>query len=129
VAAPPRPTRPLANPNLLKTSSASPDRRKVSFQEGPPEQIESFSDHPDTIKRESSAGGKLSKWQPLSSVDPSPVVEHDPFSLGDSEDEKDARHRDPNADEAERALKATGEAEAANSVLGSKNGNKSGEER
>lgn len=33
---------------------------------------------------------KSSKWQPLSTVDPSPIAENDPFSLGDSDDEKDA---------------------------------------
>lgn len=32
---------------------------------------------------------KPSKWQPLTSVEPSPIAENDPFSLGDSEDEKD----------------------------------------
>lgn len=31
-----------------------------------------------------------SKWEPLSTVEPSPVADHDPFSLGDSDDEKDA---------------------------------------
>lgn len=34
---------------------------------------------------------KSSKWQPLSAVEPSPVGENDPFSLGDSDDEKDAK--------------------------------------
>ncbi len=37
-----------------------------------------------------SSGTKASKWQPLSSVDPAPIADTDPFSLGDSEDEKDA---------------------------------------
>lgn len=36
----------------------------------------------------SSAGNKSSKWQPLSAMDPSPVADHDPFSLGDSDDEE-----------------------------------------
>ncbi len=35
------------------------------------------------------SGAKPSKWQPLTSVEPSPIAENDPFSLGDSEDEKD----------------------------------------
>jgi len=34
---------------------------------------------------------KSSKWQPLQSVDPSPVTDNDPFSLGDSDEEKDAK--------------------------------------
>jgi hypothetical protein len=37
------------------------------------------------------SGGKTSKWQPLKSVDPSPVADNDPFSLGDSDEEKDAK--------------------------------------
>jgi len=38
--------------------------------------------------------GKQSKWQPLSSVDPNPIeTENDPFSLGDSEDEKESKDR------------------------------------
>jgi len=37
------------------------------------------------------AGAKASKWQPLSTVDPSPIADNDPFSLGDSDDEKDAK--------------------------------------
>lgn len=45
-----------------------------------------------------SLGGKASKWQPLSTADPDPVTDHDPFSLGDSDDEeskkKDARGDD-----------------------------------
>lgn len=39
--------------------------------------------------------GKQSKWQPLSVVNPSPIgeTENDPFSLGDSEDEKESKDR------------------------------------
>lgn len=33
------------------------------------------------------ASAKPSKWQPLSAMEPSPITEHDPFSLGDSDDE------------------------------------------
>lgn len=36
------------------------------------------------------SAGKTSKWQPLTTMDPSPVAENDPFSLGDSDEEKDA---------------------------------------
>ncbi|PWY67441.1 CUE domain protein [Aspergillus eucalypticola CBS 122712] len=88
-APPPRPPRPLANPNLFKSSSPSPDRRKVSFQEGPPTEIDNLYDASEPVRRTSPATGKSSKWQPLSTVDPSPVGEHDPFSLGDSDDEKE----------------------------------------
>lgn len=72
----------------LKTSSPSPDRRKVSFQEGPPTEIE------DSTRRNPPAGGKSSKWQPLTTVEPSPVAENDPFSLGDSDDEKDSKPKE-----------------------------------
>ncbi|OJK02938.1 hypothetical protein ASPACDRAFT_40253 [Aspergillus aculeatus ATCC 16872] len=89
-APPARPPRPLANPNLYKTSSPSPDRRKVAFQDGPPTEIDSLYDASEPVRRASPATtGKSSKWQPLAAVEPSPVGEHDPFSLGDSEDEKD----------------------------------------
>lgn len=61
---------------------------------------------------------KQSKWQPLSTVDPSPVGEgeNDPFSLGDSEDEKESKDRvggkEVNVDDAERLKKAAAEAMA-----------------
>lgn len=38
-------------------------------------------------------GNKQSKWQPLSSVDPNPIADNDPFSLGDSEDERDVKDK------------------------------------
>lgn len=62
--------------------------------------------------------GKQSKWQPLSAVDPSPMGEadNDPFSLGDSEDEKETKDRvggkEVNKDDAERLKKAAAEAMA-----------------
>jgi hypothetical protein len=47
------------------------------------------------LTKEAAPVGKQSKWQPLSAVDPSPVSENenDPFSLGDSEDEKESKDR------------------------------------
>lgn len=67
------------------------------------------------------SGGKASKWQPLSSVDPSPIGDNDPFSLGDSEDEKDAKEakdkpKDAKTDDAERLKQAAAEAMADNLV-------------
>ena len=62
--------------------------------------------------------GKQSKWQPLSTVDPSPIGEtdNDPFSLGDSEDEKESKDRvggkEIKMDDAERLKKAAAEAMA-----------------
>ncbi|KAL5043683.1 hypothetical protein BDW71DRAFT_116592 [Aspergillus fruticulosus] len=92
-APPARPPRPLAN-SALYSSSSSPDRRKVSFQEGPPTEIGNLHDASEPAKRQSPAGGKLSKWQPLSTVEPTPIGENDPFSLGDSDDEKDTKAKD-----------------------------------
>ncbi|EXJ86363.1 hypothetical protein A1O3_03314 [Capronia epimyces CBS 606.96] len=101
--APPRTSsRPLANPNLFRPGVAGPDRRssasasrKVSFQDGPPEEIKdmySASPKPSPAATTSTPNsGKASKWQPLATLDPSPVAENDPFSLGDSDEEKDAK--------------------------------------
>ncbi|KAJ5281894.1 hypothetical protein N7478_007266 [Penicillium angulare] len=110
-APPARPPRPLANQNLKKTSSPSPDRRKVSFQDGPPTEI-------DTGRNASSAG-KSSKWQPLATVEPSPVAENDPFSLGDSDDEKETKTKEQNTvPESDQLKQAT--AEAMSDEIGSK---------
>jgi hypothetical protein len=93
--APPRTSsRPLANPNLFRPSlerRQSPGTtRKVSFQDGPPEEIrDMYSGSPKPATPGSTA--KSSKWQPLTTVDPSPVADNDPFSLGDSDEEKDAK--------------------------------------
>ena len=122
--APPRTSsRPLANPNLFKPTSAlsrkssSPGSgRKVSFQDGPPEEIRdmySGSPKPTTanVQMQQPASGKSSKWQPLSSVDPSPVADNDPFSLGDSDDDKDAKPITLKDDEEDQQVKkATSEA-------------------
>ncbi|KAL4740828.1 hypothetical protein BDV11DRAFT_184525 [Aspergillus similis] len=102
-APPARPPRPLANSTLYKSSSPSPDRRKVSFQEGPPTEIGNLYDASEPAKRQSPAGGKSSKWQPLATVEPSPIGENDPFSLGDSDDEKDTKVKDPVDTEAHKA--------------------------
>ncbi|KAI9928547.1 hypothetical protein AWENTII_000620 [Aspergillus wentii] len=124
-APPARPPRPLANTDLHKTSSPSPDRRKVSFQEGPPEEIGNLYDSSEPIKPASSAKSKSSKWQPLSTVEPSPVGENDPFSLGDSDDERDSKPKDQNtADENDRTKKATTEVMAGDLNSASKDVNK-----
>jgi len=97
---PPRTSsRPTANPNLFKSDrreSSKGSGRKVSFQEGPPEEIRdmySASPKPQTtsIQTTGTTVGKSSKWQPLSAAEPSSMGENDPFSLGDSDDEKDAK--------------------------------------
>ncbi|KAJ5466910.1 Ubiquitin system component Cue [Penicillium sp. IBT 31633x] len=118
-APPPRPPRP--GQTYMKPSvSPSPDRRRVSFQEGPPTEIDNIYDASTSAKRASASSGasKSSKWQPLSTVEPSPVAENDPFSLGDSDDEKDIKTKEQTAvPESDQLKKAT--AEAMSSEVGS----------
>lgn len=74
--------------------------------------------------------GKSSKWQPLSAVEPNPITDNDPFSLGDSEDEKEVgkgiKTKDTKADDPERLKKAAAEAMADNLVEPSKDGASAG---
>jgi len=119
-----RSTRPLANPDLFKPTPAAPksnDGRKVAFQSGPPEDIDLYKTSPKLGAKENAPpSGKQSKWQPLSTVDPSPIGEadNDPFSLGDSEDEKESKDRvggkEIKMDDTERLKKAAAEAMADN---------------
>lgn len=120
-----RSTRPLANPDLFKPTPVAPrssDGRKVSFQGGPPEEIDIYGNSPKAAPAKENAppSGKQSKWQPLSTVDPSPIgdTDNDPFSLGDSEDEKESKDRvgakEIKMDDAERLKKAAAEAMADN---------------
>lgn len=98
------------NPNVFRPPppSKSPrpgEERKVSFREEADEIGDVYNVSPMSTGTAGTAGGgaggaaapgagagasKSSKWQPLSTVDPSPIAENDPFSLGDSDDEKDA---------------------------------------
>ncbi|CZR53284.1 related to CUE5 Protein containing a CUE domain that binds ubiquitin, which may facilitate intramolecular monoubiquitination [Phialocephala subalpina] len=93
----------------------------ISFQGGPPEEIDIYRTSPKLGAKENAPPvGKQSKWQPLSTVDPSPIgeAENDPFSLGDSEDEKESKDRvggkEIKMDDAERLKKAAAEAMADN---------------
>ena len=106
-AAPPqRLNRPLVNPDLFKSSS----ERKVSFQESRQDTNDLYDASPDPTKRPASTGSR-SKWQPLAAVDPDPVQEHDPFSLGDS-DEEESKKKDLKPEDSERLKQATAEAMA-----------------
>ena len=112
---PPRNTsRPLANPNLFKTSASAArstsrgSGRKVSFQEQPEEIKDMYGSASPAPK--SAPATKSSKWQPMTSLDPSPVTDNDPFSLGDSDDDKDAKPITLKDDEDERLQAATTEA-------------------
>jgi hypothetical protein len=79
----------------------------VSFQDGPPTEIDNLYDSSTPSKRLSSTGSKASKWQPLSTVAPSPVAENDPFSLGDSDDEKETKTKEHTGSEGDQLKHAT----------------------
>src|SRR5690606_34596076 len=99
----PRTPRPAANPNLMSSAPlASGNKpstgRKVSFRDeeddddlyAPPQPPRKTSPGPGSTTAgapaaAAPAGG--SKWEPLRSVEPTPM-DRDPFSLGDSDDEK-----------------------------------------
>ncbi|KAB5582649.1 hypothetical protein GE09DRAFT_1211285 [Coniochaeta sp. 2T2.1] len=125
-----------ADPNLFKPPppSKSPkpnDGRRVAFNESV-ENIDAYDASPRIPPKDNPAtspgsAGKTSKWQPLSMVDPNPVAENDPFSLGDSDDERETKDTKAAAapapapvakdgkkedDDAERLRKAAAEAMA-----------------
>ncbi|CAK7203363.1 ubiquitin-binding protein cue5 [Sporothrix eucalyptigena] len=89
------------NPNVFRpppsTSPRPSSERKVAFRDQD-ETIDMYNASPKLPPKDGAAGNsaspaaggaKASKWQPMSSVDPTPMADNDPFSLGDSEDEKD----------------------------------------
>jgi hypothetical protein len=109
-----------ANPNRFQPPppSKSPkpnDGRKVAFSETV-DNIDAYDASPRLAAKDSASpagsASKTSKWQPLTPVDP--VAENDPFILGDSEDEKDAKekpaNKDTNTEDSERLKKAAAEA-------------------
>ncbi|OAA71254.1 UBA-like protein [Cordyceps fumosorosea ARSEF 2679] len=121
---------PLSNQGLHRppppSKSPRPDGRRVGFKEGH-EEINMYDSSPKVPPKDNPAAapGKASKWQPLSTVEPEPITDNDPFSLGDSEDEKEAKETKPKDikedkagsatkvdDAAERVKKATAEAMA-----------------
>lgn len=83
----------------------------MSFQGN--EQDEIYRSSP---KASATVPAKQSKWQPLSNVAPDPMGDNDPFSLGDSEDEKESKDRvggkEIKMDDTERLKKAAAEAMA-----------------
>lgn len=90
--------RPLANPDLFKPTPMSPPQSFPVDELGAP-----YLD-PSLNVGGGRSGGK--KWQPLTSIAPHPVDDdHDPFSLGDSDDEE-ARTKDMRAEDTERLKKA-----------------------
>jgi hypothetical protein len=111
------------NPNVYrpppKSASPRPEGRKVAFKDGHEDIDDPYNASPKLPPKDSTStpppGAKASKWQPMAAVDPSPIAEHDPFSLGDSEDEKDAKDKtakDAKLDDNERLKQATADAMA-----------------
>ncbi|ORY16935.1 hypothetical protein BCR34DRAFT_671476 [Clohesyomyces aquaticus] len=101
--------RPLANPNLFKPTPVSPP------QSGAVDEVDALYRNPSPANQPGKTGGK--KWQPLTSVAPHPVDDdHDPFSLGDS-DEDDAKTKDIKAEDTERLKKAAESKDATTGVL------------
>lgn len=95
-----------------------------------PEEIKMYDASPKlSPKGETAAatGAKASKWQPLSSVEPDPITDNDPFSLGDSEDEGETKEKpkDGKLDDTERLKKAAAEAMADSLVDPAKEGDSS----
>lgn len=97
-------SRPSANPDLFKPTPVSPP------QSGPVDEVDALYRNPSPNNQGKSSG---KKWQPLTSVAPHPETdEHDPFSLGDSDDEDNAKTKDLNPEDTQR-LKKAAEAKAA----------------
>ncbi|KAG9256328.1 CUE domain protein [Emericellopsis atlantica] len=116
----PRPTSKSPRPN---------DGRRVGFKEET-EEISMYDTSPKVPPKDNPPV-KASKWQPLSTVEPSPIGDNDPFSLGDSEDEKDAKDtakdktKDKNDEDNERLKKAAAEAMADDLVAPGREGGSS----
>lgn len=96
------------------SSPAPGSGRRVGFKEETDE-INMYDSSPKVPPKDAPSGAKASKWQPLSNLDPSPIGDNDPFSLGDSEDEKDTKDakekpKDAKSDESERLKQAAAEA-------------------
>jgi len=93
-----RSQRPLANPDLFKPTPVAPP------QGGPVDEVEARD-----RQTASTQGNKTKKWQPLTSVAPHPEPDdHDPFSLGDS-DEDEARAKDIKSEDTERLKRLANE--------------------
>jgi hypothetical protein len=98
---PPRSTRPLANPDLFKPTPVSPPQNRGH----PVDEVDALYRNPSPSNNSATkSGGK--KWQPLTSIAPHPEPDdHDPFSLGDSDDEEN-KTKDIKAEDTERLKKA-----------------------
>lgn len=89
----------------------------MAFKDGAEEIDNIYNASPKNAPKDAVPASKTSKWQPLSDVDPDPIAENDPFSLGDSDDDKDAKDKPDKRgikmdDDEERLRKAAAEAMA-----------------
>lgn len=93
----PQPRRPKANPDLFQRSPVNKTGRKVSFEDRPTNISDEDLYRPTSNSRPAVVApparqpspATASKWEPLKSVEPAPM-DRDPFSLGDSDDEREA---------------------------------------
>ncbi|KAK4678578.1 ubiquitin-binding protein cue5 [Podospora pseudoanserina] len=96
-------------------SPRSHEGRKVAFSDKV-EDIDAYNASPKVKAQDAAAapgGSKPSKWQPLSAVEPNPIVDNDPFSLGDSEDEREVKDKkEIKLEDSERLRQATADAMA-----------------
>lgn len=75
-------------------------------QSGPVDEVDAVD---RKLQRQPSPGAasKSAKWQPLTSIAPNPESdENDPFSLGDSDDEKEAKSKDTRESDTARLKEA-----------------------
>ncbi|KAJ2898726.1 hypothetical protein MKZ38_003678 [Zalerion maritima] len=105
----------VGNSNVFRPppKSTSPSGRKVAFVENAEDIDDIYDNGPSKpVPKDAPAPGKASKWQPLTSVEPNPIADNDPFSLGDSDDEKEAKEKGGSKAEQGELQKATAEAMA-----------------
>lgn len=100
-APPPKPARPTANPNLFKPTPAPP-------QSGPVDEV----DAAERRATSPSSAANAKKWQPLTAVAAQPEPEdNDPFSVGDSDDDKESKSKDLREADTARLKKAASNTE------------------
>ena len=77
-------------------------------QSGPVDEVDALYRNPSPNNQGGQGKSSGKKWQPLTSVAPNPEPDdHDPFSLGDSDDEdKDLKKQDTNPEDTERLKNA-----------------------
>lgn len=98
----PQSRRPKANPGLFQPSPVNKTSRKVSFEDRPTNISDDDLYRPALSARSVAVASPArlpspataSKWEPLKSVEPAPM-DRDPFSLGDSDDEREIPTKGP----------------------------------